>query len=224
MYNLVIFLLRSSFSLGHKLWSHEAVLLLIELYKDRKEFFDSTRSTIRKDTLFAEVSATMAIFNHPLSAKQCRAHWEAMVMKLKEEYDASRRTGSGKSTWEWFDMMMPLFEGTATLEPPYLVSAGSSSNYSVRGVVVKESPARSTRTRPTPPSQAGKVASGKDMKPRQPVFKNQALALQEQAMAQKSQATEDLIAEVRLMRTSTEQYREQSLTMFGQFLECLRKQ
>lgn len=207
--------------LGHILWTDPAVTLLIELYSERKESFQGTGSTIRKDTLFAEISAVMAAYAHPLSGKQCRAQWDRLVMRLKEEHDGLRHTGSGKCNWKWYPLMLPLFEGTATLEPPFAYCAGSSSEYAVRGSVVRNSPSRSTRTRPPPPPVK---KPSKEPNARKPTFRNQALELQERSMEMRSRNADTLVNEVRLMREGTETYRNKALDLLGELVKAAKRQ
>lgn len=218
-----LFIILVLYFAADKLWPQNTVRLFLDLYKERRFLCDGTQSTVRHDTLYAEISQIMALllFERTPSAKQCYLKMDTMKGTFKAEYDECRRTGAAPSQWEWYEEMLPLFEGTATLEPPYSYSGGTSNEYSVGGKIQGQS-SRSTRTRPPAPLKSAKSAA-KEPKARKPVFRNQALELQERGMQLQAQNAQALVQEVRLMREGSVKYREQSLAILGSFINSIKK-
>lgn len=116
------------------LWDIAKTKLLLSLYKEKKEEFDSSRN--RHAALFEEISNQMALFDlpdrHP-DGKQCMDHFDALKQKFRTEYDLTRGTGNAPSTWIHFDQMMDIYEGCVTLEPPRSLSVGTTTEHLLKG-------------------------------------------------------------------------------------------
>lgn len=164
---------------------------------------------------------SLLLFERTPSGKQCRQRMDTMKVTFNAEYDECRQTGAAPSQWEWYDQMLSIFEGTATLEPPYSFSAGTSNQYEVGGKTQGEI-SRSTRTRPDAPNKSRKSTST-EQKPRKPAFRNQALQLQERGLQIQEQTSQALLNEVRLMREGSEVFRDKSLNLLGSFIQTLKK-
>lgn len=130
-----------------RLWTSDRVKLLISLFKGKGKYFLSTKSVMRHDVLWAQISQEMVDFKHNISWKQCKNQFSSLKQRFNKEYDNQKKTGAAPSKWEYFDEMHAIFGGTASLDAPYLVSAGRGLTSHVKGNLVEDAQ-RKSRTRP----------------------------------------------------------------------------
>lgn len=191
-HNYCTFLL---FLTGSKLWADDnRVLLLICEYGLRKHKFESTKSCIKHDLLFAEISCAFSEFGIQITRIQCKNKMTSVINIFRRLYDRSRATGQPPEKWPFFAKMSELMKDCANLEPPYAVSVGRKElTFTAKGVVQLDIP-RSTRTRPVP-VQAQAPSQGKE-KVKKPSHQSWLRDLQERNYEKKA----ELVEEFRLMR------------------------
>lgn len=202
--------------IGNSIWSNEAVELLVQLYKAKQSLFNGTESHVRHDLLYRDMAESMTQFGYNYTGKQCKNKFCDLKSRFMQEYDMARKTGAAPSMWEWYGVMEGLFQGTATLEPPFLFSSGTG--YDVRG---RPSTSRElipgTRTRkssdyePVKEHHHGKAKDGA----KKPVFKSRMLEMQERQMDQR----EEFIGEMRLMRQTYDTTSAEQLHLLRMLIE-----
>lgn len=168
---------------GNVIWTEPAVFLLLSEYHAKKNQFDNTKSPIRHQLLFNEISDTMNNFLIPVSTKQCLDQMNVLKIKFRQEYDRLnvRNTGQPPTTWPYYDKMLEIFQGCASLDAPFLLSAGKGLFYSVKGKQ-NTSSSSGTRTRPKEAKESG-------VTPKKPLTAQQ---YREMIVVQRSTATDEL--------------------------------
>lgn len=129
-------------------WDNDKTNLLLTLYDDKKEEFDSSNK--RHETVYEEIAAEMAFFDLPQAptGKQCMDRIAELKAELRSEYDNTRKTGSAPSTWPHFQRMMEIFKDCVTLEPPASLSVGTTMEHLEKGKQAAKHVETGTRTRP----------------------------------------------------------------------------
>ncbi|XP_052130065.1 uncharacterized protein LOC127751089 [Frankliniella occidentalis] len=199
----------ASSSQGGRLWTKERVLSLISSYKDRAAHFLGSKSVMRHNVLWAQISKEVsAAANEAISWKQCRDHMSVLKQKMHDEHLKIRNTGQSPSKWEYLDAMLDIFGGTASISAPFSFGAGTAESYRARDEEVREKP-RSTRTRePDPNVSNSKKGTGAQ---RKLVFKNRVQELQEIQVEQKDK----LLSEVQRLRLIMEDTKEERSKLFS---------
>lgn len=207
------------FCLGKKkrLWHKQNVSLLLSLYEAKHKDFKSSKSAIRHDHLYAQISKEMELFSYNINWQKCKRKVLSMLSKCRKEYDKCKKTGAAPSTWPYYERVLKFFEGTATLEPPVAMSVGvKAAPLKVNGNT-QEVQKRSTRSRPSFCTK--KKSPAAKSKPKKQVFKSWVQEHQEKQVEQREKVYE----EVRLLREGTERGREVRTHQIDRVLQVLEQ-
>lgn len=192
------------------------VLLLLNLYEEKKAEFDKSKSFLKHSSLFNEIASDMVAFEVRMTGRQCQSLLDRLVMRNRKESDQMQRTGSGRMEWEFFKRMLEVFGETSTIKAPVCVSAGRRLLYTIRGEA-KEPEVRNSRTRPKSSLLTQDKPKNSPKNPpssRQPTFKNWYRTYQDKQEEQRS----DLAKELALTRQAYERNSAERTALFRQAL------
>ncbi|KAK3918586.1 Zinc finger and SCAN domain-containing protein 29 [Frankliniella fusca] len=197
-----------------KLWSADAMALLLSLYKTRQHSFESSTSHLRYTFLYAQISAAMKEAGYSLSMKQCKSKMDALKSKFRKEFDLSSKTGASPSSWPLYEKMLEMFEGSASLVPPYALSAGRALVFSEKGQAENSAvSATGTRTRPTL-----KTKAKTDIQMKKPIYKSWSQQMHDRNVRQR----EDLLKEVQIMNKNFEEGNKDRKLFFQAIMKKLQ--
>lgn len=131
------------------MWPDAAVQLLVSFYQEQRHHFKGSKSCIRHEFLWNQISQSMAQYLEKApSGKQCKRMIDEMQAYFRKEFDAQSSTGREPS-WEWFDTFYNMEKGSANLHAPCVYSVGSSTSYTQHGKAAQVQ-SRNSRSRPKP--------------------------------------------------------------------------
>jgi hypothetical protein len=130
-----------------RIWTPDRERFLISLYGANKEKFDGTKCPIRHTILYFKIAEQMNLHDIPVSAVQCKGHMNTLIESFRKEYDQCHKTGGGAPQFPFYEEMLNIFNGCATLEAPVSVSVGRGLTLSRNGAKEGERN-QSSRTRP----------------------------------------------------------------------------
>ncbi|KAK7502567.1 hypothetical protein BaRGS_00006142 [Batillaria attramentaria] len=125
-------------------WTHSAVLLLIDLFRTRRHHLSDPSCTKRR--LFAEMARELKSKGYSFTADACMKKTENLKTRYKIIKDKNARTGRGRSSWVYFDLMDDTLRADPAIIPPVTVS-------SLGGVTVATD--SNTARAPTSPPPSG---------------------------------------------------------------------
>ncbi|KAK3929166.1 Zinc finger and SCAN domain-containing protein 29 [Frankliniella fusca] len=174
-----------------ELWTHELVLLLISLFKPRRQQFEGSKSGMRHNYLYARISEGLKEKGYSRSWKQCKSKITSLKATFREEFDKCGSTGAAPSQWPFYQEMLDVYDGTASLNAPVGLSAGMGLEYTVDGEKISGT-RTGTRTRPILQTKKMKEPTAK-----RPIFKNWQQEVQQISIEQKGQ----LVKQVEIMNS-----------------------
>ncbi|KYN06771.1 hypothetical protein ALC62_02271 [Cyphomyrmex costatus] len=83
-------------------WSHEAVLLLIEEYRQREQDMYSGRISQKK--AWDQIAQVMNSKNYMVTGRQCTTRVNTMKRTYKAVKDHNGKSGNNKRSWKYFDV------------------------------------------------------------------------------------------------------------------------
>lgn len=202
-----------------RLWADDnRVLLLISEYKSRKHLFENTKSCIKHDVLFAEISNAFKMFGIQITRKQCKGKMASLFNTFRGIYDECKRTGRPPTKWAFYSKMLEMLKDSASQEPPWAFSVGSGgSKYSAKGKIDIEVP-RFTRTRPVPKEKDVDNAKNKTIKKTAPKSWNREL------MEKNYDQRVALVEEFRLLRQNADINSKQRMEILASIAQSLKLQ
>ncbi|KAK7497643.1 hypothetical protein BaRGS_00011038 [Batillaria attramentaria] len=130
-------------------WSHRAVLLLLEKYREYKWMLLDPR--MKKMECFKKISTEMRAMGHQFSPDQCWKKFDNMKSRHKIIRDRNGKTGRGRSSWVYFDLMEDLMSGDPSVQPPVRISSlgGTSTSVDLEDSPVEIAPCPTSASTPT---------------------------------------------------------------------------
>ncbi|XP_077255279.1 uncharacterized protein LOC143893606 isoform X1 [Temnothorax americanus] len=106
---------------GFTRWSHEAILLLLEAYRQRERAMYSGKISHKK--AWEEIAEVINNEGYIVTAKQCTTRVNTMKRIYKNVKDHNNKSGNNKRTWKYYDVMENLLG-----EKPYITPMSTISS------------------------------------------------------------------------------------------------
>ncbi|XP_077270135.1 uncharacterized protein LOC143901579 [Temnothorax americanus] len=115
------------------IWPDKAVLLLIELYREKEEEFSSGFK--RSNKIWAEIAAEMNKANpaYEITAQQCSSKMAGLKRTYKNIVDLNKKSGNNRNSWAFFSVMDSLFGDKASIRPPAIATSDGPSDPNQEG-------------------------------------------------------------------------------------------
>ncbi|KAH3835348.1 uncharacterized protein LOC127876041 [Dreissena polymorpha] len=104
-------------------WKHEGVLLLISLYEAHKEKFAS--SAISKKAVWNMIATKMKDQGYSVTGHQCSEKFKSLKNRYKDNRKKMAKSGRGRVTWRYYDIMEELLAGDPAVEPLKVVASAN---------------------------------------------------------------------------------------------------
>lgn len=137
-----------------KFWTHEATLLLIELYKSYQESMKDPR--IKKKDVWNRIAADMAASGYQFHGDMCDKKWRNLKKSYNGVLENNRGPGQGRRLWQYFDVLHEIFSKESD-EP---ISSDVNPNMEGNSSAIK-SRQRNALNSATEMSLAQKLSEGK---------------------------------------------------------------
>ena len=95
-------------------WTHNMVLLLLDLYKSHRTQF---RSAKHFKSVWEKVAAAMASHGYKLSWQLCEKKFRNLKGTFKNIKDNNRQTGRGRKNWPYYDIFIELMGDDPAISP-----------------------------------------------------------------------------------------------------------
>ncbi|XP_036143148.1 uncharacterized protein LOC105839115 isoform X3 [Monomorium pharaonis] len=102
-------------------WSREAILLLLEEYRQREQNMSSGKISHKK--AWEQIAQTLQSKGYMVTARQCNTRVNTMKRTYKTIKDHNKKSGNDKRSWQYYDVMEN-FLG----EKPYMVPLSTISS------------------------------------------------------------------------------------------------
>ncbi|KAK5647827.1 hypothetical protein RI129_002719 [Pyrocoelia pectoralis] len=96
-------------------------MLLLELYRSETENFRNPKC--KNSILWTKISKEINKHGYSVTEEMCDRKFRNLKGTFKTIKDTKRKTGRGRQTWEFFDVMDEIFLSDATINPPHLISS-----------------------------------------------------------------------------------------------------
>ncbi|KYQ57307.1 hypothetical protein ALC60_03736 [Trachymyrmex zeteki] len=100
------------------MWPDNAVYLLLELYQEKEEMFNT--SFKKHNILWKEIAASMRetsnIYN--VTGQQCSNKLSGLKRTYRNIIDQNKKSGNGRNSWEFYSIMDSIFGKKASTKPP----------------------------------------------------------------------------------------------------------
>lgn len=83
-------------------WSHEAILLLLETYRQREHAMYSGKISHKK--AWKEIAEILNNKGYVVTAKQCTTRVNTMKRTYKNIKDYNKKSGNNKRTWKYYNV------------------------------------------------------------------------------------------------------------------------
>ncbi|KYQ50807.1 hypothetical protein ALC60_10099 [Trachymyrmex zeteki] len=102
-------------------WPDKAVLLLLELYREREEDFSSGMK--RSNKIWAEIAISMKDANssYAVTGQQCASKMSGLKRTYKNITDQNKKSGNHRSSWAFFSVRILLYKQTYCKMPIFLI-------------------------------------------------------------------------------------------------------
>ncbi|XP_011859374.1 PREDICTED: zinc finger protein with KRAB and SCAN domains 2-like isoform X1 [Vollenhovia emeryi] len=109
-------------------WPDKAVLLLIELYREREEEFSNGFK--RSNKIWAEIAAEMNKVDplYEVTAQQCTSKMSGLKRSYKNIVDMNKKSGNNRNSWAFFSVMDSLFGDKASIRPLAIATSDGPSD------------------------------------------------------------------------------------------------
>lgn len=95
--NKKVYLLTDSFR-----WPHEAILLLLTVYKDKEHHLIKGKITHKK--FWEIISSELIANNYNVTGIQCKSKMAGLKNTYKNVKDHNTKSGNSRRTWRYFDV------------------------------------------------------------------------------------------------------------------------
>ncbi|KAK7507751.1 hypothetical protein BaRGS_00000716 [Batillaria attramentaria] len=131
-------------------WSHENVLLLIELYRQHRHMF--CRTTMKKKDVWRVISQELAKKGVNVSSDMAEKKFSNLKLRHKAIVDNNSATGRANWRWPYYDLMSEVLADDHSVTPPITVS--SRSGIKVNTSTEPATPQRPETQQAEPPATA----------------------------------------------------------------------
>ncbi|TGZ45690.1 Uncharacterized protein DBV15_12267 [Temnothorax longispinosus] len=83
-------------------WPHEAVLLLLEVFKERETKLTSGKMSVKK--FWDMVASVLREKDYNVTGSQCKSKMTGLKNTYKSVKDHNAKSGNNKRTWRYFDV------------------------------------------------------------------------------------------------------------------------
>ncbi|XP_052771354.1 uncharacterized protein LOC128211016 [Mya arenaria] len=105
---------------GHT-WTHEAVLLLIDLFGKNKDKFAS--SCFKQKDIWQCISEKMKDSGHTVDGVQCNEKFRSLKYRHKVITDSNAKSGRGRRSWQFYEAMEEVMAGDPAVRPIKVVAS-----------------------------------------------------------------------------------------------------
>lgn len=102
-------------------WSHEAILLLIEEYRIRKDDFNSGKISQKK--VWDTISKKLIEKGHIVTGPQCMSKFAGLKRTYKATKDHNTKSGNNTRSWVYYELMDDLLGHKPFMQPAATVSS-----------------------------------------------------------------------------------------------------
>ncbi|XP_025079534.1 uncharacterized protein LOC112555376 isoform X2 [Pomacea canaliculata] len=212
---------------GENQWAHGAILLLMDTYAKHKQQF--AIPTMKKIEVWKRIASEMAASGFHFAPAAIEKKWSNMKIRYKAIVDSNKKTGQGRTRWNYYSRMAEILEGDPSVIPPVTIS-------SLGGVKVSTlSEITNTQQCATPPKEQKHQRKSMETpvcrKRKRPNYESSEqlqschirnLAMQEEIMAEERQRTELDRQRLEFMRNTEIERTELMRTMETQRTELDR--
>ncbi|XP_024871122.1 uncharacterized protein LOC112454126 [Temnothorax curvispinosus] len=96
-------------------WPHEAVLLLLEVFKERETKLTSGKMSVKK--FWDMVASVLREKDYNVTGSQCKSKMTGLKNTYKSVKDHNAKSGNNKRTWRYFDIMDEQFNKKPWVAP-----------------------------------------------------------------------------------------------------------
>ena len=111
---------------NHTNWTHQAILLLIELQRSMANKF--TKPPCKQFKLWTQISQSMEEKGYQFSGDDCNNNWRALQTTYHSNKE-KKKSSEGAVTWEYFNIMDNFLGERASSLPDESFLQGSKINY-----------------------------------------------------------------------------------------------
>ncbi|XP_077258580.1 uncharacterized protein LOC143895385 isoform X1 [Temnothorax americanus] len=97
------------------IWSHEAILLLLEEYRQQEQ--DMYLGKVRHKKIWEQIAQILTKKGYMVSGRQCCTRVNTMKRTYKSVKDFNKKSGNGRREWKYLDLMESLLEDKPYMEP-----------------------------------------------------------------------------------------------------------
>ncbi|XP_077273535.1 uncharacterized protein LOC143903619 isoform X3 [Temnothorax americanus] len=112
---------------GFTRWNHEAILLLLEAYRQRERAMYSGKITHKK--AWEEIAEVLNNEGYIVTAKQCTTRVNTMKRTYKNVKDNNNKSGNNKRTWKYYDVMENLLGKKPYMTPMSTISSTGAETH-----------------------------------------------------------------------------------------------
>ncbi|XP_029158022.1 uncharacterized protein LOC114930420 [Nylanderia fulva] len=114
-------------------WPDKAVLLLLDMYREREE--DFSNGLKRSNKIWAEIAAQMKNFNpeYEVTSNQCATKMSGLKRTYKNIVDQNKKSGNHRSSWAFFSVMDSIFGNKASTRAPAIATSDGPSDPNIEG-------------------------------------------------------------------------------------------
>lgn len=102
-------------------WGHEAILLLIEEYRNRADDFVSGRVSQKK--VWEAISKILRNKGHDVTGPQCMSKFNGLKKTYKSTKDHNGKSGNARKSWPYFDLIDGIIGTKSFMKPVATVSS-----------------------------------------------------------------------------------------------------
>ncbi|XP_060564346.1 uncharacterized protein LOC132723606 [Ruditapes philippinarum] len=106
---------------GRVIWTHEAILLLIDRRRELSHLFDNNAITQRQ--AWRKVAEELKSKGYKYSEDDCSKKFRSLRARYKTVKERNSRTGNSRQSWRYFEPMEEMFAGDPAVLPTNVVSS-----------------------------------------------------------------------------------------------------
>ncbi|XP_071574631.1 uncharacterized protein [Temnothorax nylanderi] len=103
------------------IWPDKAVMLFLELYREREN--DFITGLKRHNKLWSEIASELKNLNYNVSGVQAQNKMSSLKRTYKKIKDSNTKSGNHNSSWTFYSIMDSLFGDKAWVSPPAIASS-----------------------------------------------------------------------------------------------------
>ncbi|XP_053390777.1 uncharacterized protein LOC128553629 [Mercenaria mercenaria] len=106
---------------GRVIWTHEAILLLIEKRRELGHLFDNNAVTQRQ--AWRKVAEELRSKGYKYGEDDCSKKFRSLRARYKTVKQRNRQTGNSRQSWRYYDVMEDMFAGDPAVIPTNVASS-----------------------------------------------------------------------------------------------------